>query len=37
MNYADLDLFELIIMHEKSGASLTCDADSQMVNVELED
>ena len=37
MNYSDLDLFELITMHGKSGASLICDADSQMVDVELED
>lgn len=37
MNYSDLDLFELITMHEKSGASLICDADKQVVNVELED
>lgn len=37
MNYADLDLFELITTHYISGASLICDADSQLVDVEWED
>lgn len=37
MNYADLDLFEIITIHYISGASLICDADKQVVSVELED
>ena len=37
MNYAEIKLCELIGMHEQTGASLICDADSKMVDVELED
>ncbi len=36
MKYTDVNLFELIKMHNVSGTTIICDADSQVVKFDLE-
>ncbi len=36
MPYTEINLFELIKMHNVSGVTIICDADSQVVKFDLE-
>lgn len=33
MNYADLNLFEIIIANERSGMDFECDGDKMIVEI----